>query len=74
MLLISTGLISWGLFIGMVGMGFFIYGKKSADGLFLISGLALMIYPYFVGSLMWSVIIGVIICVVTFILKYVVRI
>lgn len=74
MLLISTGLISWGIFIGIIGMAFFIYGKKRADGLFLISGLALMIYPYFVGSLTWSIIIGIIICIVTFILKFVVRI
>ncbi len=40
------------LFIGTFGFGFFIYGKKMQDLRMLALGLALMIYPYFVHSML----------------------
>jgi hypothetical protein len=43
------------LFVSMVanaiGLGLFIYGKRQARVPQLVGGLALMIYPYFVGTL-----------------------
>ena len=45
------------LVIGTFGFGFFIYGKKMQDLRMLALGLALMIYPYFVHSMliMWVI-------------------
>lgn len=40
-----------GLLIGLVGMGFFLYGKKQQDYGALLTGMALCVFPYFVGSL-----------------------
>lgn len=46
-----------GLFIGLVGMALFIYGKKQADLKCLVTGVVLCVFPYFVTSvlLMWAI-------------------
>ena len=53
----STLLISliWGSF----GLGYFVYGKKQQRAVPLLSGLALMGFPYFVSNLVLSIVIGV---------------
>lgn len=74
MLLIAVGLIYWDIFISLIGIGFFMYGRKRPDGTAKVTGLVLMIYPYFIGSLGWSIGVGIGICAVFVFLKTVVRI
>ncbi len=38
------------LVIGSVGLGLFMYGKRQRRVPHLLAGIALMVYPYFVGS------------------------
>jgi hypothetical protein len=40
-----------GLLAGVFGVAYFIYGKNSGKFGFLLSGLALMVIPYFVHSI-----------------------
>jgi predicted membrane protein len=54
----NTSLLLWGLLFSSVGLGFFIYGKKQKAVVPLISGLGLMIYPYFVSNTILLVAIG----------------
>jgi hypothetical protein len=46
-----------GLFLGAIGMGLFIYGKKQLDFRCIATGVALCVVPYFIGSLavLWLV-------------------
>ena len=74
MMLITIGLIYWDILISLVGMGIFIYGKKRPDLVALIAGIIIMVYPYFIGSLGWSIAVGLIILAVYVFLKRVVRI
>jgi C4-dicarboxylate transporter len=46
----STTAIMLNLFFGLIGMAYFIYGKKQSHLVVLISGLALMVIPYFIGN------------------------
>ncbi len=39
--------------MGTVGLGVFLYGKKQARLPQVVGGLALMLFPYFVGSVAW---------------------
>jgi hypothetical protein len=55
----NTSLLLWSLLFSSVGLGFFLYGKKQQAVVPLFSGLALMIYPYFVSSTIVLVAIGV---------------
>ena len=41
-----------GLFIGLVGMCLFIYGKKQQNLRCIAGGMAMCVYPYFVTSLL----------------------
>jgi predicted membrane protein len=55
----NTSLLLWSLLFSSVGLGFFIYGKKQKAVVPLLSGLGLMIYPYFVSNSLLLVAIGV---------------
>lgn len=49
MLTDTTGLFL-SLTFGSIGFGYFIYGKRQSYKIALRSGVALMIYPYFVSN------------------------
>jgi len=38
----------WGLLFGSIGLGYFIYGRRQKNALVRYSGVALMVFPYFV--------------------------
>lgn len=54
----STAWLLWNVFFGGAGLGFFLYGKKQKKLVPLLCGLALMVYPYFVGNTYLEVIVG----------------
>jgi hypothetical protein len=58
-----------GIFMGIIGMGYFIYGKKNAEFNFLLFGVVLMIYPYLVKSAVTSLVLGVIFTLCPFLIK-----
>ena len=55
----NTAMILWGFIIEMIGMGYFIYGKKVSNFYVLISGIVMMIYPYFVSNIFVSIAVGI---------------
>ena len=56
-------------FFGILGMAYFMYGKKSLRYMFLICGIVLMVYPYFVTQTVYMVIVGVVVSAVPFVIK-----
>jgi hypothetical protein len=58
-----------GLFTGVIGMAYFVYGKKQSKPVPLVAGLALMIYPYFIDSLAWTLAIGAVLIAIPFIYR-----
>lgn len=48
----------WGVVFSAFGVGFFIYGKKQQVAVPLFCGVALMVFPYFVGNTILLVLIG----------------
>lgn len=54
---------------GSIGAGFFIYGKKQAHALFLLCGIALCVFPFFVSDVLASAVAGLILCVAPFKIK-----
>ena len=47
-----------GLIFGGIGTVYLAWGKKQHDALFLVVGIALIIFPYFFDSAMLTVIVG----------------
>ena len=74
MLLISIGGIYWDLLISLIGMGFIMYGRKRPDSVALVAGIVLVAYPYFISSVAWDIVVGLVIVAVYIFLKCVVRI
>ena len=57
----STILVS--LLFSAVGMAYFVYGKKQSNFQFMLIGIILMVYTYFVSSVPLAWIIGIILTV-----------
>jgi hypothetical protein len=55
----TTAMLLWGLLFGSIGLGYFIYGKKQANGVVRYTGIALMVFPYFVPDPTALVVIGI---------------
>lgn len=56
-------------FISSVGLAYFVYGKKTTEFSFLIFGMVLMIYPYFVRNMVLLIVLGLVLSVLPFITK-----
>jgi hypothetical protein len=54
----------YSLFVGVVasavGMGYLIYGKRQRKIAPMVAGVLLCVYPYFVESVLWLCLIGVV--------------
>jgi len=61
----------WSIVFGIVGMGYFSFGKKQDKSSFLLSGIALMLFPYLVDGLTKTIIVGLVLGIFPFVaLKY----
>jgi hypothetical protein len=60
----------WGLLFGSIGLGYFVYGKKQRRGIPLLSGVALMAFPYFVSNSFLMVLIGIVFMALPFFIQY----
>jgi hypothetical protein len=56
---VDTTSLLWGLLLGSIGLGFFVYGRRQKTIVPLACGVALMIVPYLVSNTMLLVILGV---------------
>lgn len=57
------------LIFGSIGMGYFIYGKKQQKYVPLSVGIALMVYSYFVSSITWNVVIGIVLSIIPMLIR-----
>lgn len=60
MLDINTESLFLGLLFSSIGFGYFIYGRKQANNVVKYSGIALMVYPYFITGSMAIVLVGLV--------------
>lgn len=49
----------WGIIFGSFGFGYFSYGKKQSAVVPLVVGVALMVFPYFVGNIYVLILVGI---------------
>ena len=66
----DTAWLLWGLIFGSIGLGYFIYGKKQKRGVPFASGIALMVFPYFVSNTYLIVIIGIVLLALPYYFRY----
>ena len=59
----------WGIIFGSIGLGFFVYGKKQKAIIPLLSGIGLMIVPYFISNMYILILSGIIMVALPYIIK-----
>ncbi len=65
----GTSLLIWGMVFGVIGLGFFTYGKKQKAVVPLFAGIALFIFPYFISNVYILVIVGVILAALPYFVR-----
>ena len=58
MLNLSPASLFIGIIAGAFGVAYFVYGKKQAKLVPMVSGVLLCVYPYVFESVLWLVVIG----------------
>lgn len=51
-------------------MAYFVYGKKRTKLSAMLAGVMLCIYPYFIDSLLWLCVVGVLLLIAPFVIDY----
>jgi len=57
-----------GVVAGVVGMAYFVYGKRQSKAVPMIAGALLCIYPYFSDSVTWLCVVGALLAVAPFVI------
>jgi hypothetical protein len=65
----NTATLIWGVLFGSIGLGFFVYGRRQKTVVPLFTGLALMIFPYFVSNSILLVALGVALMAIPYFLR-----
>ena len=60
----------WGVIFGSFGLGYFVYGKKQRSVVPLVTGLGLMVFPYFVSNTVLLVIVGLLLLVTPYFVRF----
>ena len=66
----DSSTLLWGLLYGSIGMGYFVYGKRQQRVAALLSGIGLMVFPYFVSNVWLSLVIGVALMSLPYFIRY----
>jgi hypothetical protein len=59
-----------GMSAGVIGMAYFVYGKKSTKFAPMICGVLLCIYPYFFDNIFWLCVVGIVLMAVPFVTDF----
>jgi hypothetical protein len=65
----NVSTLMWGVLFGSVGLGFFVYGKKQKAIIPFLSGIGLMLIPYFISNVLILVGTGIIFVVLPFVIN-----
>ena len=63
---ITASSLFLGLLFGSIGLGFFVYGRKQRALVPLLSGLALMVVPYFIANTLLLFLVGAVLVAIPY--------
>jgi len=59
-----------GMFAGVFGVAYFVYGKRTGKLAPLAAGALLCVYPYFIDSVLWLCVVGILLLAAPFVVDY----
>jgi hypothetical protein len=57
------------ILISSIGFGYYVFGKKQQNTVFIFDGLALLVFPYFIANMWLTIIIGLVLTAIPFLYK-----
>ena len=66
----SGSVLLVGMLAGVFGVAYFVYGKRQTKLTPMIAGVLLCIYPYFIESVLWLVVVGLVLLAAPFVIDY----
>jgi hypothetical protein len=57
------------VFLGIIGTGYVMYGRKAQHPVALIAGVLLCVFPYFVDGFVWTLVIGGVLLALPFVVE-----
>lgn len=66
----DTAIILWALLFGSIGVGYFIYGKRQDQPVVRYTGIALILFPYFVTEVLAVVLVGIFLLLLPYVIKH----
>jgi hypothetical protein len=64
------GQFIFGIFAGVFGVAYIVYGRRQTKLVPVISGLLLCVYSYFIESWMWLSLVGVVLLAAPFVIDF----
>lgn len=58
------------VFLGIIGTGYVMYGRKAQHPVALVAGVLLCVFPYFVDSFIWTLVIGIALLALPFVVSF----
>jgi hypothetical protein len=59
----------WGIIFGSIGLGFFVYGKKQKAIIPMVSGIGLMVFPYFIENTYVLILSGIVLVALPYFIR-----
>jgi hypothetical protein len=65
----NTSTLVWGIILGSIGLGFFVYGKKQKTIVPILSGIGLMVCPYFISNIYVMILAGIVLVALPYFIR-----
>ena len=65
----SVSTLMWGIIFGSIGLGFFVYGKKQKAIIPILSGIGLMVFPYFISNIYIMILSGIVLVALPYFIR-----
>ena len=65
----NTSSLIFGVIFGSIGLGFFVYGKRQKAIIPLLSGIGLMVFPYFVSNPYVMILSGIVLLILPYFIR-----
>jgi hypothetical protein len=65
----ETAALLWSLVFGSIGLGFVVYARKQRAVVPLLTGIALMVFPYFIANTYLLVALGAVLTALPFLVR-----
>jgi hypothetical protein len=59
----------WGIIFGSIGLGFFVYGRKQKAIVPMLSGIGLMVFPYFIENTYILILSGIVLVALPYFIR-----